>query len=181
MVWEVPANIVLPIYLLAAIAGIALILKLSKDKTRKISNLRFYVQILAVIAIFMGLILGPFDQPLWAPLGISPRDRLLGADILGNQMPVGIPAPFLACYYPNAEPSLAQFGNFKHTFFPFWNYPRGYEVIYSTTGLEKLGVVIGSLVVAALVLAELTAAGYAPLAYSKMYSQGYVKPLNVDT
>ncbi len=151
MVWELPATIVLPIYLLAAIAGIALILKLSKDKTRKISNLRLYVQVLAVIAIFMGLILGPFDQPLWAPLGISPRDRLLGADILGNQMPDGISFPVLACYYPNGRTLTCPIWQLQAYIFPFWNYPRGYEVVYSTTGLEKIGVVIGSLAVAALV------------------------------
>jgi len=151
MVWEIPASIALPLYILAAVAGIALILKLTKDKTRKISNLRFYVQIIAVIAIFMGLILGPFDQPLWAPLGVSPRDRLLGADLLGNQMPDGIPAPFLACYYPNGRTVTCAIWQLQAYIFPFWNYPRGYEVIYSTTGLEKIGIVIGSLVVAALV------------------------------
>ncbi|XHH09494.1 MAG: 4Fe-4S binding protein [Candidatus Bathyarchaeia archaeon] len=151
MVWEVSASIILPIYILAAVAGIALILKLSKNKTRKISTLRFYVQIFAVIAIFMGLILGPFDQPLWAPLGVSPRDRLLGADLLGNQMPDGIPAPFLACYYPNGRTVTCAIWQLQAYIFPFWNYPRGYEVVYSTTGLEKIGIVIGSLVVAALV------------------------------
>ncbi len=151
MVWEVPASIVLPLYALAAVLGIALILKLAKDKTRKISSLRFYVQVLAVIVIFMGLILGPFDQPLWAPLGVSPRDRLIGADILGNQMPDGISFPVLACYYPNGRTVTCPIWQLQAYVFPFWSYPRGYEVVYSTTGLEKIGVVIGSLVVAALV------------------------------
>ncbi len=150
MVWEVPVSIVLPLYLLAVIAGIALIIKLSKDKTRKISSLRFYVQIIAVVAIFMGLILGPFDQPLWAPLGVSPRDRLIGADILGNQFPDGITFPVLACYYPNGRTVTCPVWQLQAYVFPFWSYPRGYEVVYSTTGLEKIGVVIGSLVVAAL-------------------------------
>jgi ferredoxin len=151
MVWEVPATLVLPIYFLAAAVGIGLILKLSNDKTRKISNLRFYVQILAIVVIFMGLILGPFDQPLWAPLGISPRDRLIGADILGNQFPDGITLPVLACYYPNGRTLTCPVWQLQAYIFPFWNYPRGYEVVYSTTGLEKIGVVIGSLVVASLV------------------------------
>jgi ferredoxin len=151
MVWEVSASIVLPLYLLAAVAGIALIFKLSKNKTRQISNIRFYVQILAVIAIFMGLILGPFDQPLWAPLGVSPRDRLLGAELLGNQLPDGITFPVLACYYPNGRTLTCPVWQLQAYIFPFWDYPRGYEVVYSTTGLEKIGIVIGSLVVAALV------------------------------
>ena len=151
MVWEVPISLVLPLYLLVAMVGIALIIKLSKNKTRKISNLRFYVQILAVIVIFMGLIVGPFDQPRWAPLGMSPRDRLVGADFLGNQMPDGIPFPVLACYYPNGRTVTCPIWQLQAYIFPFWNYPRGYEVIYSTTGLEKLGIVVGSLIVAALV------------------------------
>jgi ferredoxin-type protein NapH len=150
MVWEVPANIVLPLYLLAVIAGIALIIRLAKDKTRKISSLRFYVQIIALVAIFMGLILGPFGDPLFAPLGVSPRDRLIGADILGNQFPDGISFPVLACYYPNGRTVTCPVWQLQAYVFPFWNYPRGYEVIYSTTGLEKIGIVIGSLVVAAL-------------------------------
>ena len=149
---RVPVSIVLPLYTLAVVLGIALILKLPKDKTRKITSLRFYVQIVAVVAIFMGLILGPFDQPLWAPLGVSPRDRLIGADFLGNQMPDGIPFPVLACYYPNGRTVTCPIWQLQAYIFPFWNYSRGYEVIYSTTGLEKIGVVIGSLVVASLFL-----------------------------
>jgi polyferredoxin len=150
MVWEVPISIVLPLYVLTAIVGIALILKLTKNRTRKISNLRFYVQTLAVIIIFMGLIIGPFNQPLWAPLGVSPRDRLIGADILGNQMPDGIPFPVLACYYPNGRTVTCPVWQLQAYIFPFWNYPRGYDVIYSTTGIEKIGIVIGSLIIAAI-------------------------------
>jgi ferredoxin len=151
MVWEVPLSIVLPLYFFAAIVGIALIIKLSKDKTRKISNLRFYVQILAIFFIFMGLFIGPFDQPRWAPLGVSPRDHLIGSDLLGNQLPDGITFPVLACYYPNGRTVTCPIWQLQAYVFPFWTYPRGYEVIYSTTGLEKIGVVIGSLIVAALV------------------------------
>ena len=150
MVWEIPVNIVLPLYFLAAVIGVALIVKLSKDRTKKISKLRFYIQIFAVVAIFMGLIVGPFDQPLWAPLGVSPRDRLIGADILGNQLPDGIPFPVLACYYPNGRTVTCPVWQLQAYIFPFWTHARGYAVIYSTTGIEKIGVVIGSLVVAAL-------------------------------
>jgi polyferredoxin len=150
MVWELPVNIVLPIYFIAAVIGVALIVKLSRNKTRRISNLRFYIQIFAVIAIFMGLIVGPFDQPRWAPLGVSPRDRLLGADILGNQLPDGITIPVLACYYPNGRTVTCPAWQLQAYIFPFWTYPRGYEVTYSTLGIEKIGVVVGSLIVASL-------------------------------
>ena len=151
MVWEVPVNIALPVYFFAAITGVALIAKLSKDKTKKISNLRFYIQIFAVVAIFMGLIIGPFGQPMWAPLGVSPRDRLIGADILGNQLPDGITLPVLACYYPNGRTVTCPVWQLQAYIFPFWSHPRGYAVNYSTSGIEKIGVVLGSLIVAALV------------------------------
>ena len=62
---------ILFLYALIVAAGIILILKLSKDKTRKISTLRLFIQVVAVIAVFMGLLIGPFNQPgsVFAPLG----------------------------------------------------------------------------------------------------------------
>ena len=152
MVTENSPYIVLPIYALIVAVGIILILKLSKDKTRKISTLRLFVQVAAVVAIFMGLIIGPFNVPLFAPLGPSPRDNLLGADLLGNQFPDGISVPFLACYYPNGRTVTCALWQLQAYIFPFWDYPRGYQVNYSTPGLEKLAIVVGSLVAAGVVL-----------------------------
>ncbi len=152
MPWENSPVIVLSLYALAIVVGIILILKLTKDKTRKISTLRLFIQIAAVIAIFMGLIIGPFNQPLWEPLGPSPRDRLLGADFLSTQLPDGIPVPFLACYYPNGRTVTCALWQMQAYIFPFWDYPRGYQVFYTTTGLEKLAIVFGSLVAASIVL-----------------------------
>ena len=152
MPWENSPVIVLSVYALIVAVGIIVILKLSKDKTRKISSLRLFIQIAAVVAVFMGLIIGPFNQPLFAPLGISPRDRLLGTDILGNQFPDGISLPILACYYPNGRTVTCAIWQMQAYIFPFWSQSRGYEVIYSTSGLEKLGIVIGLIVVASVVL-----------------------------
>jgi ferredoxin-type protein NapH len=152
MPWENSPVIVLSVYALIVALGIIFILKLAKDKTKKISSLRLFIQTAAVVAIFIGLIIGPFDLPFWQPLGISPRDRLIGADVLGNQLPDGIPLPILACYYPNGRTVTCAIWQIQAYIFPFWNYPRGYEVFYSTSGLEKLAIVFGSLVVASLIL-----------------------------
>jgi polyferredoxin len=100
----------------------------------------------------MGLILGPFNQPLWRPLGPSPRDRLIGADLLGNQFPDGLSVPILACYYPNGRTVTCAIWQIQAYIFPFWNFPRGYQVLYSTSGLEKLVIVFGSLIVMSLLL-----------------------------
>lgn len=152
MVYENSPALVLSIYAVAVALGVILILKLTKDKTKKISTLRLFIQIVAVVAIFMGLIIGPFNQPLWEPLGPSPRDRLLGADFLGTQLPDGIPMPFLACYYPNGRTVTCAVWQIQAYIFPFWDYPRGYQVVYSTSGLEKLAIVFGSLIAASIVL-----------------------------
>ena len=152
MVWENPPLLVVSIYLIAVLAGIFLVLKLSKDKTRRISSLRLFIQIAAVVAIFMGLIIGPFNQLLWLPLGPSPRDRLIGAEFFGTQFPDGLSVPILACYYPNGRTVTCAIWQIQAYIFPFWNYPRGYQVNYSTSGPEKLLIVFGSLIAMSLVL-----------------------------
>ena len=150
-------TLILLAYALIIAVSIFAILKFSKDKTRKITSLRLFIQIAAVFGIFMGLIIGPFNQPgsLFYPLGISPRDHLIGSEILGNQFPDGISLPILACYYPNGRTVTCAIWQLQAYVFPFWNYQRGYDVIYSTSGLEKIAIVIGMLVVASVILGRL--------------------------
>lgn len=152
MTWKVPSNIALPLYAAAILIGIYLILKLDKDKTSKISSLRFFIQVCGVIAIFMGLVLGPFDVPLWRPMGVSPRSLLLGSTLLKNQLPDGISVPVLACYYSNGRTVTCPIWQLQAYIFPYWNYSNGYNAIYSTSGLEKIGVVIGLLMIASIIL-----------------------------
>ncbi len=152
MVTETPINIVLPVYVILLAIGILLIYRLSKDRTRKVSSLRLFIQIAAVVAIFMGIIIGPFNLPAFLPLGPSPRDHLVGANLLGNQFPDGISFPVLACYYPNGRTVTCPIWQLQAYIFPLWNYPRGYEVLYSTSGLEKIGIVLGLVIVASIIL-----------------------------
>jgi ferredoxin-type protein NapH len=152
MTWENPAIPTVIIFVAIVLVGIFLILKFSKDKTRKMSTLRLFVQIVAVVAIFMGLVLGPFNQPIWAPLGPTPRDRLIGSDLLGNQFPDGLSVPILACYYANGRTVTCPIWQMQAYIFPFWNFQRGYEVLYSTSGLEKLAIVFGLIIAMSVVL-----------------------------
>ncbi len=152
MPWEIPSNIALPVFAIIILVGIYLILRLAKDKTSKVSSLRLFIQIDAAVAIFMGLILGPFNEQLFLPLGPSPRSLLLGSNILGNQFPDGLSVPVLACYYPNGRTVTCPLWQLQAYIFPFWNYSRGYDVLYSTSGLEKIGIVIGLVAVAAIIL-----------------------------
>jgi polyferredoxin len=116
-------------------------LKLTKNQ--KVSNLRFWVQIVAVFAIFFGLLIGPFNVPLYRPLGVSPRDRLIGANFFGNQFPDGLSVPVLACYVPNGRTVTCPIWQIQAYIFPFWDTGIGYDVFYSTSGLEKLAIVFG--------------------------------------
>jgi ferredoxin-type protein NapH len=145
---------VIILFAAAAIIGAYAIHKLTKNKTRRISNLRVYIQIAAVIAIFMGLLIGPFNDvgSVWRPLGVSPRSNLLGADVLGSQFPDGITAPILACYIPNGRTVTCAIWQIQSYIFPFWNYSRGYDVFYALTGLEMLLIVFSSLIAASLLL-----------------------------
>jgi len=154
MSWIPSTEIIIFLYALIVAVGIVLILKLSKDKTRKISTLRLFVQIVAVVAVFMGLIIGPFNQPgdTFYPLGVSPRDRLIGSDVLGNQFPDGISLPILACYYPNGRTVTCAIWQLQAYIYPFWSFPIGYQVNYSTSGLEKVAIVIGMIIAASVIL-----------------------------
>ena len=152
MTWENPVAATLLVYFVAVAVGVFLILKFSKNKTRKISTLRLFIQAVAIVAVFMGLVIGPFDQPLWQPLGPAPRGNLIGAQFFGNQFPDGLSVPILACYYPSGRTVTCALWQLQAYIFPFWNYSRGYTVLYSTSGLEKLAIVMGSLIAMSVVL-----------------------------
>ena len=152
MIWENSSVLVVSVFTVIAVVGVFFILRWTKDKTIRVSNLRFFIQILAVVAVFMGLILGPFNTPFWAPLGPAPRDRLIGTEFLGNQFPDGLSVPILACYYASGRTVTCPIWQIQAYIFPFWNHARGYAVFYSTTGLEKLFIVFGLVVVMSIVL-----------------------------
>jgi hypothetical protein len=90
MVWENSSILVLSVFSIIVVLGVIIILRWIKDKTKKVSTLRLFIQVAAVVVVFMGLILGPFNTPLWEPLGPAPRDRLVGAEFFGNQFPDGL-------------------------------------------------------------------------------------------
>ena len=57
VVYQNDPYMVLAIFAVIVAVGVILILKLSKDKTRKITTLRLFIQIAAVFAVFMGLLI----------------------------------------------------------------------------------------------------------------------------
>jgi polyferredoxin len=155
MVWENNSIIVLSAYIIVAMISVYFIYKLTKDRTQKISNLRLFIQIAALIAIFMGLLIGPFNTPRYRPLGISPRDRLIGSDFFGNQFPDGLSIPVLACYYPNGRTLTCPLWQIQAYIFPFWDTGIGYDVFYSTSGLEKLAIVFALVIGLSIILGKI--------------------------
>ncbi|MCL2135355.1 MAG: 4Fe-4S binding protein [Candidatus Bathyarchaeota archaeon] len=151
---ELPANIVLPIFAAVIILGIFLILKLTKDKTRNISTLRLFIQIMAVPLMFLGLIIGPFYTELWLPMGITPRNLLLGANFFGTQFPDGLTVPFMACYYSNGRTITCGLWQLQAYIFPYYNYANGYNAVYSIAGIEKIAMTIALLISASIVFGK---------------------------
>jgi hypothetical protein len=139
-------------YAAIAIAGSLLILKFVKDKTKKISNLRLFIQIIAVFGIFLGLIIGPFGTPLMSPLGIAPRDRFIATDIFGVPIPDGPSVPVLGCYYASGRTVTCPIWQIQAYVFPLWNTGSGYFAYYTTSGIERLAIVFGMVIVMTLVL-----------------------------
>jgi ferredoxin len=158
-----PVWLILLLYVVIAVLGVFVIYKLTKDRTKRVSSLRLFIQVAAVVAVFMGLIIGPFNVPLFQPLGPSPRDQLVGAGFLDNQFPDGLSIPILACYYPNGRTVTCPIWQLQAYIFPYWNYPRGYMALYSTSGIEMLGIVIGLTAVAAVVLGRFFCGWLCPL------------------
>jgi ferredoxin-type protein NapH len=142
-------------YFIVALLGAFGIIKFVKNKTRKFSTLRLFIQCVATVGIFMGLLIGPFNAPgdIFYALGVAPRSNLLGAGVFGNQFPDGISLPVLACFFPSGRTVTCPIWQLQAYIFPFWNsHQIGYQVYYITTGLEKLAIVAGFLVIFSLIL-----------------------------
>jgi polyferredoxin len=79
---------------------------------------------------------------------------LLGASVLGTQFPDGISVPVLACWYPSGRTVTCPVWQLQAYVFPFWNTGPGFGwgVFYTTSGLERLAIVLGLVIVMAVVL-----------------------------
>ena len=131
------------------LAGIIAILLWTKDKTKRISTLRLFIQIAFIPLIFLGLLIGPFGLPQNPNIGNAPREVLLGGDLLGNQFPDGLSVPILACWYPNGRTVTCPVWQLQAYIFPFWEAGPGFGwgTFYSSIGLERIAMVLGIMIV----------------------------------
>ncbi len=123
----------------------------TRNKTRKISSLRFLVQVGLILVIFFGVFIDHYGLPVPAAQ-IAPHELSIGTTVLGVGMPDGLPAPFFGCYYPCGRTVTCALWQIQAYIYPFFNVGGGWGVHYDSAGLERLGIVFGIIIVAAVVL-----------------------------
>jgi ferredoxin-type protein NapH len=123
----------------------------TRNKTRKISSLRLFVQIGLVFIIFFGIFVDHYGFPNPAAQ-IAPHEIPIGTTVLGVGMPDGLPAPFFGCYYPCGRTVTCALWQIQTYIYPFFNVGGGWGVQYDSTGLARLAIVFGVIILSAVVL-----------------------------
>jgi ferredoxin-type protein NapH len=123
----------------------------TRNKTRKISSLRLFVQIGLILLIFFGIFIDHQSLPVPAAQ-IAPHEILVGTDVLGVSMPDGLPAPFFGCYYPCGKTVTCALWEIQAYIYPFFNVGGGWGVHYDSAGLLRLAVVFGVIILSAVIL-----------------------------
>jgi ferredoxin-type protein NapH len=92
-------------------------------------------------------------QYLALPLDeLSPHESLIGANALITTLPDGIPVPFFGCYYPCGRTVTCALWEIQTYIYPFFNVGGGWGVHYDTSGLIRLAIIFGVIIVAAVLL-----------------------------
>ncbi|MCW4044224.1 MAG: 4Fe-4S binding protein [Candidatus Bathyarchaeota archaeon] len=140
------AAIALSVGVVAATTG-------TKNKTRKISSFRLLVQIAFVFILFAGVFIDHFNLPVPAEQ-IAPHELLVGATEFGEAMPDGLPLPVFACYYPCGRTFLCPLWPIQTYIYPFADAGRGWGVNYAISGLERLAIVFGGVILLSILLGK---------------------------
>ncbi len=123
-----------------------------KDKTRKISSLRLLVQIVFVFLLFVGIFPNLMRLPEVPSAEIAQHEFLLGTDPLNGLLPDGFPIPTFGCYYPCGRTVTCALWQIQVYIYPFWNTGHGWAVDYATSGLIRLAIVFGVVILASILL-----------------------------
>ena len=134
--------------------GVVAVLLGLRNRTIKISSFRLLVQIGLLFLIFFGIFVDHVYFPIPAT-EISPHAYSIATSVFGVSMPDGLPAPFFACYYPCGGTVTCALWQIQAYIYPFFNVGHGWGVQYTSTGIERLAVVFGIIIVAAVVLGRL--------------------------
>lgn len=121
------------------------------NKTRRMSSLRLFVQIVFVFLIFFGMFIDHQRLPIPAEQ-IAPHESLIGDNVFGVSMPDGLPMPFFGCYYPCGKTVTCALWEIQAYIYPFFDAGRGWGVEYVSSGIARLAVVFGFIIVMAVIL-----------------------------
>jgi ferredoxin-type protein NapH len=146
-----PNYIVFPVAAISLSIGVAAVVLGMRNKTRKISSFRWFVQIVFVFILFAGIFVDHQNWPIPAAQ-LAPHELLAGTELLGMPLPDGLPVPTFGCWYPCGRTATCALWHIQTCIYPFWNAGGGWGVQYDTSGLARLAVVIGVVILAAVVL-----------------------------
>jgi len=124
-----------------------------RKKTRKISSFRLFIQVALVFLIFFGMFVDHEILPQPASK-IPVHEFLVGTNVLGVEMPDGFPVPFFGCYYPCGKTVTCALWEIQTYIYPFWETGRGWGVDYNSSGLVRLAVVFGAIIVLSVLLGK---------------------------
>ena len=124
-----------------------------RKKTRKISSFRLFIQVALVFLIFFGMFIDHEILPRPASQ-IPVHEFLVGTNVLGVEMADGFPVPFFGCYYPCGRTVTCALWEIQTYLYPFWDGARGWGVDYNASGLVRLGVVFGVIIVLSVLLGK---------------------------
>ena len=68
---------------------------------------------------------------------------------------MGLPAPVFGCYYPCGRTVTCALWQIQTYIYPFFNVGGGWGVHYDSTGLARLAVVFGIIILAAVILGRI--------------------------
>jgi polyferredoxin len=123
-----------------------------RDKRRKITYVRIFVQIAAFFFLFLGVFINPNGVPSLPFATMSEHDFLFGTNFVGVNLPDGISVPTLSCYYACGRTATCALWQIQTYIFPFWNTGHGWGVNYILPGLERLGIVFGFVILMSIIL-----------------------------
>jgi ferredoxin-type protein NapH len=123
----------------------------TRNKTRKITAIRTFVQIGLIFIIFFGIFIDHYNYPVPASQ-IATHELDISTNVLGVDMPDGLPAPFFGCYYPCGRTVTCVLWQIQAYIYPFFDVGGGWGVHYVSDGLLRLGVVFGIIIIAAVLL-----------------------------
>jgi len=177
-----PYNPNFPLITVAAISvsvGVVAVTTGRKNKTRNISSLRLFVQIGFIFLIFFGMFIDHRILPVPAEQ-ITPHEVLIANNVLGVSMPDGVPVPFFGCYYPCGKTVTCALWELQTYLYPFWDVGRGWGVDYVSSGIMRLAVVFGSVILLSVLLGKFFCGWICPFGLYQDLISRFRKALKID-